>query len=237
MAEEKLIIYTFRRKEQLSSLSIVAKVCTLFGSCKPLYWAKFTEVIFLVLMFNHNRVIRFSTQLTSGFCSTNPTYSEFPSELSHMSHILTCYRRQKLLAIKSSYLLFNSKTKMILFFSRKTKRKNNLLHVKGLIVYYFTGRGGRIQNMDSGPWTTPVDPVHGPPLAERVFRRRHVETMEEGEITHCFLDFWICSFVNILRSIRGRYILLFLCFWTCMAIYQTMKAPIQTVLDYTYLKA
>ena len=22
---------------------------------------------------------------------------------------------------------------------------------------------GRIQNMDPGPWTTPVDPVHGPP--------------------------------------------------------------------------
>ena len=39
----------------------------------------------------------------------------------------------------------------------------------------------------------PMDPVHGPPhgpsLAERVFRRMHVETMEEGEITHCFLNF------------------------------------------------
>ena len=70
---------------------------------------------------------------------------------------------------------------------------------------------GCIQNMDpgpwttrgAGPWTTSVDPIHGPPLAEHVFRRMHVETMEEGEITHCFLNFWIRSFVNILRSIRG----------------------------------
>ena len=36
----------------------------------------------------------------------------------------------------------------------------------------------------------------------------HVEAMEEGEITHCFLNFWIHSFVNVLRSVRGQYILL-----------------------------
>ena len=32
-----------------------------------------------------------------------------------------------------------------------------------LILILLTRFTGRIQNMDPGPWTTPVDPVHGPP--------------------------------------------------------------------------
>ena len=65
---------------------------------------------------------------------------------------------------------------------------------------------GRIQNMDPGPWTTPVDPVHGPPhgpspwttsvdpvhgppLAEPVFHcihvhgNRHIQNMDPGPWT------------------------------------------------------
>ena len=85
----------------------------------------------------------------------------------------------------------------------QTQKQDCRNQVKSLLMYTKHG---------PGPRTTSVDPVHGPPhgppLAEHVFRQMHVETMEEGEITHCFLNFWIHSFVNILRSIRGRYILL-----------------------------
>ena len=34
---------------------------------------------------------------------------------------------------------------------------------KKTLKVLLTSRTGRIQNMDPGPWTTPVDPVHGPP--------------------------------------------------------------------------
>ena len=58
---------------------------------------------------------------------------------------------------------------------------------------------GRVQNMDPGPWTTPVDPVHGPPIfltrkKEKITLTKHYSQWRRFRTTRC---------VNVVANARN----------------------------------
>ena len=107
--------------------------------------------------------------------------------------------------------------------------------------------------MDPGPWTTPVDPVHGPPhgpgpwttsvdpvhgpphgtpLAERVFHRMHMETMPNPPNSHTRTA--IGEYSNIAPKNKNRTNLLVVALH--ISTVASARLIDQYFLDYTYLK-